>query len=266
MSMRETTGTITTTAGVDIYYRMTGDGPPMVLVAGLGDDHASWAAQTEAFSTDHTVVAFDNRGIGRSSTPPGPYTIEQMADDAHELARALDLDPVVAAGSSMGGAICQRWALRHPDDIDRLVLTNTWAERDPFVGALVDHWISLARAGGGRHIIESLLVFCFCPDFMARNPETVQEFLAFPPPQLEGFMAAAAACRAHHTLEELSQIHHPALVIAGEHDILTRPQLSRHLADCLSDARLASLPTGHMVFWEMPEAFNALVRGFVGAG
>jgi 3-oxoadipate enol-lactonase len=237
----------------------------MVLVAGLGDDHTSWDAQAHVFSAAHTVVAFDNRGIGLSATPPGPYTITQMADDAHDLARALKLGPVVAVGSSMGGAICQRWALRHPEDIAKLVLTNTWAERDAFTEALFEHWISLAKSGGGKHILESLLVFCFSPDHLNRSPETVREFLALPPPELQGFMAAAAACQGHHALDELGRIRHPTLVIAGEHDILTRPALSRRLAERLPHARLESLPTGHMVFWEMPDAFNALVRAFIQA-
>jgi 3-oxoadipate enol-lactonase len=85
----------------------------VVLVAGEGDDIASWDT-VEPLADDHLLVAYDNRGVSRSSTPRGPYSIEAMADDAHALARHLDLEPVAAIGSSMGGAICQRWALRHP--------------------------------------------------------------------------------------------------------------------------------------------------------
>jgi pimeloyl-ACP methyl ester carboxylesterase len=103
-----------------------------------------------------------------------------MVDDAHDLAQALELGPVVAVGSSMGGAICQRWALRHPEDIGRLVLTITWAERDAFTNALFDHWISLAKAGG-EHIIESLptghMVFWEMPEAFK---DLVQTFLRAP--------------------------------------------------------------------------------------
>jgi 3-oxoadipate enol-lactonase len=76
-----------------------------VLVAGVGDDIASWDT-VEPLADDHILVAFDNRGVRRSSTPPGPYSIEAMADDAHALVGHLDLGPVAAMGSSMGGAIC----------------------------------------------------------------------------------------------------------------------------------------------------------------
>jgi 3-oxoadipate enol-lactonase len=252
-----------THAGVEIAYETHGAGPPMVLVAGLGDDRSSWAAQIEEFARDHRVVVFDNRGIGRSATPPGPYSIEQMADDVHEVARHLELDPVTAMGSSMGGAICQQWALRYPDDIRRLVITNSWAERDVFITALLDHWIAMAERGQSRHIVESLLLFCFSPDYLARAPETVKAFLETPAPRLDGFAAAAAACRGHHTLDRAPEIRHPVLVVAGEFDILTRPELSKRLAQRMTAARYASLPTGHMVFWEMPDAFHRLVREFL---
>ncbi|QEX24162.1 lipolytic protein [Hypericibacter adhaerens] len=263
MSEPVESGTIRTRAGVEIAYEIHGAGPPMVFVAGLGDDRNSWAGQVPEFARDHKVVLFDNRGIGQSATPPGPYSIEQMADDAHDLARALKLEPVIAVGSSMGGAICQQWALRHPEDIKKLVITNSWAERDVFMGALVDHWMALAKEGQSQHILESLLLFCFSPGYLARKPETVKMFLETPAPPMDGFAAAAAACRGHHTLDRAAEIRHPALVVAGEFDILTRPELSQHLAQRMKQARYASLPTAHMVFWEMPDEFNRLVRGFV---
>jgi 3-oxoadipate enol-lactonase len=263
MSGPTDSGTIRTKAGIEIAYEAHGAGPAIMLVAGLGDDRTSWAAQITDFARDHRVVAFDNRGVGRSAVPPGPYSIEQMADDAHDVARQLGLGPVAAIGSSMGGAICQQWALRHPDDIERLVITNSWAERDVFTTALFDHWIAMAERGQSRHIVESLLLFCHCPDYLTRKPETVRAFLETPAPRLDGFAAAAAACRGHHTLDRAHDIRHPALVLAGEFDILTRPGLSKRLAQRMRAARYAALPTGHMVFWEMPDEFNRLVREFL---
>jgi pimeloyl-ACP methyl ester carboxylesterase len=163
----------------------------------------------------------------------------------------------------MGGAICQQWALRHPDDIQRLVITNSWAERDVFTTALFDHWIALAERGQSQHIVESLLLFCFSPGYLTRKPEAVKAFLEMPAPPLEGFAAAAAACRGHHTLDRAHEIRHQALVVAGEFDILTRPELSQRLAQRMTSARYVSLPTGHMVFWEMPDAFHRAVREFL---
>jgi 3-oxoadipate enol-lactonase len=249
--------------GVEIYYETVGDGPPVVLVAGLADDRTSWSRQVPALAEDHLVIVFDNRGIGNSSVPTGPYSIDGMADDAHAVVEGLGLGPVSAVGSSMGGAICQRWALRYADDLERLVLTNTWGERDAFLDVLFSHWIALGENGSGRRIMESLFLFCFSPDHIKAHPPFVADFLALPPPPLTGFVGAAHACRGHDTLGELQSIRHPTLVVAGEYDILTRPALSERIFKSIPAARMKLLPTGHMIFWEQPEAFSDLVLRFL---
>jgi 3-oxoadipate enol-lactonase len=256
-------GSVTCDDDVRVVYQVDGEGPAVVFVAGLGDDRRSWANQVAHFSTDHRVITFDNRGCGESDVPAGPYSIARLAADAHSVVAALGLTGITAVGSSMGGAICQRWALDHATDIARLVITNSWGERDTFTDALFEHWISLAGSGNVAHILQSLLLFCYSPEYLTRHPETVAAFLASPPPNLLGFVAAAHACRNHDTSAAAGRISPPTLLIAGMFDILTRPVLSERLAARLPKATLRSLPTGHMVFWEMPDEFNALVRGFV---
>jgi pimeloyl-ACP methyl ester carboxylesterase len=256
-------GSVICDDGVRLAFQVDGKGPAMVFVAGLGDDRRSWANQVAHFSTDHTVITIDNRGCGESDVPPGPYSIARLAEDAHSVVVALGLTGITAVGSSMGGAICQRWALDRPADIARLVITNSWGERDTFTDALFEHWISLAGSGSAIPILQSLLLFCYSPEYLTRHPETVSAFLASPPPNLSGFVAAAHACRNHDTSSVAGQIGQPTLVIAGTFDILTRPVLSERLAARLTKATLRNLPTGHMVFWEMPDAFNALLREFV---
>ncbi len=235
----------------------------MVFVAGLGDDRRSWANQVAHFAADHTVITFDNRGCGESDVPLGPYSIARLAADAHSVVAALGLTGITAVGSSMGGAICQRWALDHPADLARLVITNSWGERDTFTDALFEHWISLAGSGSAAHVMHSLLLFSYSPDYLARHRDTVAAFLASPPPNLSGFVAAAHACQNHDTSGVAGQIRQPTLVIGGTFDILTRPALSERLAARMPKATLRNLPTGHMVFWEIPDEFNALVREFV---
>ncbi len=248
---------------VEIHYEVYGEGAPVVLVAGLGDDHLSWQAQVQDLQRDHQVVVFDNRGIGKSTIAPGPYAVREMAEDCHALVQALGLSGVAAIGSSMGGAICQLWALEYPEDIRRLVLTNTWGRRDPFLEALFTHWIRLGGQGRRQEIAESLLLFCYSPEFLEANPRTVQEFYDAERPNLEGFIAGSHACRSHDVLERLAAIEQPTLVIAGEHDILTRPQFSHELAGRIPGAELATLSTGHMVFWERAAEFNALLEQFL---
>jgi 3-oxoadipate enol-lactonase len=248
---------------VRLVYEVDGEGPAIVFVAGLGDDRRSWANQVAHFSSDHTVITIDNRGCGESDVPLGPYSIGRLAADAHSVVARLGLAGITAVGSSMGGAICQRWALDYPADLAQLVITNSWGERDTFIDALFEHWISLAGQGSAAYILQSLLLFCYSPEYLTRHPETVAAFLASPPPNLSGFVAAAQACRNHDTAAVACEIHQPTLVIAGTFDILTRPVLSERLAGRLPQATLRNLPTGHMVFWEMPDEFNALLREFM---
>lgn len=260
-------GELIATGRGDFYVERTGQKgeQTLVFVAGLGDDHASWAEVAEDLAAAYDCVTFDNRGIGQSPVTPGPYSIAQMAEDAHELVRTLGTGSVVAIGSSMGGAICQEWALAHPEAITHLVLTNTWAERDEWLRSLLDHWLDLAERGCGPDLLYQLALFCFSPDYLSAHPGTVDEFLAAPLPDLSGLAAAGRACQEHHTIDRLGGIDIPTLVIGGEHDILTRPELSTRLAAALPGAELRWLPAGHMIFWEQPAAWASLVREFLGA-
>lgn len=236
------------------------EGRPIVLVAGLGDDHASWEPVLPYLTPEYRCVTFDNRGIGLSPITPGPYSVAGLAADVHALHQALQLPPCVAIGSSMGGAICQEWALSYPGDVSGLVLSNTWGRTDPFLRVLFEHWTSLADRASVDRLLDSLLLFCFSAAYLADHPDTVVEFRASQAPDLDGFRAAAAACQGHDALPRLGDLAQPALVLAGRHDILTRKELSEELADALPDAQLQLLDAGHMTFWEAPEAWGHSVR------
>jgi 3-oxoadipate enol-lactonase len=252
---------LVSTARGSFTVQVTGpaDGPPLVLVAGLGDDHTSWEPVLPWLTPRYRCVTFDNRGIGGSPVTPGPYAVADLAADAHAVHQALRLPPCVAVGSSLGGAICQEWALAHPGDLTGTVLSNTWGRSDPFLRVLFEHWIGLAGQPYPEPLLDSLLLFCFSAGYLERRPETVAEFRAFAPPDLTGFAAAAAACREHDALARLGALTQPALVLAGRADILTRPQLATELASALPQARLLELDAGHMTFWEAPQAWGEAV-------
>ena len=234
-------------------------GRPVVLVAGLGDDHASWDSIMGYLTPQYRCITFDNRGIGLSPITPGPYSIGDLAEDAHALHQALGLAPCLAIGSSMGGAICQEWALRYPADVTGLVLSNTWGRSDPFLRVLFEHWGSLA----GQDLMDSMLLFAMSAGYLADNPGTVAELRASPPPDLDGFRAAAAACLGHDALGRLGDLAQPTLVLAGRQDILTRPELSEEIAGAMPNARLQLLEAGHMTFWETPETWGLAVADWL---
>ncbi len=247
------------------YVEQTGPAHarPIMFVAGLGDDHASWAPPIDHLSQKYRCVAYDNRGIGRSPITDGPYTTRQLAEDAHAIAARLGLDKLIAVGSSMGGAICQEWALAHSETVEHLVLSNTWGGHDAWFSALIEHWIQLALRGAGSDILYQLALFCFSPEYLSQHPETIEEFLATQLPDTTGFAAAGRACQSHDALDRVAAIHAPTLIIGGRHDILTRPDLSVTLAAAMPAAELAWIPAGHMTFWECPYEWAQLVDDFV---
>ena len=131
--------------GIDIAYRWDGDGDEtLVLVNGLADAKESWEAQVPAFAERYRVISYDNRGVGGSSTPPGPYTTAQMADDLHGLVDALDLDRFHLVGASMGGMIAQEYAIAHADRLLSASFCCTYSYPGPVLPA---HVLVLARPG-----------------------------------------------------------------------------------------------------------------------
>jgi 3-oxoadipate enol-lactonase len=235
------------------------EAPPAVLIAGLGDDHASWEPVLPYLTPEYRCVTFDNRGIGLSPITPGPYRIPELAADAHAIHRALGLEPCIVIGSSMGGAIGQEWAIRHPGDVSGLVLSNTWGRSDAFLRVLFEHWADLASAGLAGPLMDSLLLFSMSAAYLAARPQTISEFRSSPVPDLAGFAAAASACLHHDALPGLAGVRQPALVLAGRDDILTRPELSAELAQAMPATDLHLLDAGHMTFWEAPEQWGRTV-------
>src|SRR5216117_1508490 len=117
--------------GIRVHYDVSGDGPPVLLISGLGAPAASWALQVKALAPHFRVVTLDNRGVGESDLPPDPvYTTAQLADDAATLLRQLKIDRAHVIGASMGGTIAQELAIRHPRLVRSLVLACTWTEAD----------------------------------------------------------------------------------------------------------------------------------------
>ena len=114
--------------GQELYYEVHGDGPPLVMVMGIGYDSTLWTLhQVPVLSTQFRVVLLDNRDAGRSSRGRRPYSIADMADDVAALLDALDIHRTHLLGLSMGSMIGMEFALRHADRLDRLVLAGAAA-------------------------------------------------------------------------------------------------------------------------------------------
>jgi 3-oxoadipate enol-lactonase len=254
----------------DLYYEVSGAGSPtLVLVNGVGDPLEGWANQTADFlAAGLRVVSFDNRGVGRSSQPPGPYTSAQLADDLHAVVTAAGLDGFHLAGVSMGGVIAQEYALAHPANLRSLVLANTFAAADPFTRAAFQTWAQVAEAAGMPMMMRAQAPWIFSPGFYAEHPDRVAELIAEAEQSTQpagAFAAQTAALVDHDARDRLAGLTTPALVIAAADDIIIRPALSRELLEALPDATWTVVPGGHAAFWENPGPWNQAVLEFVHA-
>ena len=258
--------------GQELYYELHGDGPPLVLVMGIGYDSSLWTlAQVPVLSTQFQVILVDNRDAGRSSKARQPYTIADMADDLAGLLDELGIQRSHVLGLSMGGMIAQEFALRHGDRLDRLVLAGTGAApaRSAVDPIHIWNWVK-ANDATGEMFGGQQFVSLFSTAFL-RNHQAVRdtaELLANNPYPMspEAYGRQAAAYLQFDALDRLAAITAPTLVIVGEQDLLTPPWIVREVAEAITGARLEVIPgdgSSHLVAIERPDDFNRLVSSFL---
>ena len=252
-----------------MFYQDVGDGEPLVLIMGFGGDTTAWALQMADFPARHRVIAFDNRGVGRSDAPDHPYTTRMMAGDALGLMDALGVDRAHVLGVSKGGMIAQELALARPDRVRSLHLACTFARPDAYMLALNAAWREMRLGLGRESTLRALALWLFSPTTYAERPDFIeallQNSLANPYPQsLAGFLRQGEAVAAHDALERLPAIRCPTLVSVAEDDILVPPRFSRELVSRVRGAELQLVPgAGHGYFLERPDLFNALSLDFI---
>jgi 3-oxoadipate enol-lactonase len=259
---------IATVNGVELNYRLEGDGEQtIVLINGLADDLETWVFQVDALlGAGYRVLRFDNRGIGSSGTPDGPYTTAQMAQDAKALVDELGISDFHLLGVSMGGMIAQEYALANPGDLRSLTLACTYAAPGPFCSRMFAMWADMAPVNGVPFIMRDVALWAFTVPFFEEREAEAEEFegemaqLAMP---VEAYLAQLASIRTHDTTDRLDRITVPTLVLAGEEDILIPVRLSRRLHDAIAGSEWAQTPGGHACLWEHPEPFNQAVLGFL---
>jgi pimeloyl-ACP methyl ester carboxylesterase len=253
--------------GIEIYVDQVGQGPDVLLIGGLGDTVESWQFQLEGLADRYRLTAFDNRGAGRTAVPEGPATSAAMADDAAGVLRALEISSAHVAGFSMGSAIAQELAIRHPELVRSLVLQSTYARADALFRAQLEFWRWLPEAAPSeRAFFEAFFTWVYTPRAHADGTvsEIVEDAMAFPHQQsVEAFQAQVDACLTHDTTGLLSQISVPVLALASEYDIILPPRVGRAVAAEIPGARYELLDgEAHQPFQEIPEKWNAHVDSF----
>jgi pimeloyl-ACP methyl ester carboxylesterase len=260
-------GVAVDTGDIELWTERRGQGPDVLLIAGLGDPAEAWQPQLDGLSDRYLVTAFDNRGAGRTPLPEGRLSATTMADDAATLLRALEVPSAHVAGFSMGSAIAQELALRHPELVRSLVLMSTYARPDALWRSQLNFWRWLAEvAPSERAFFEAFFTWVYTPRAHADGTvgQIVEEALAFPHQQsVEAFQAQVDVCLAHDTADRLPEIAAPTLVLSGELDIILPPRFGRSVAAGIPNARFDVMPgEAHQPFQEVPDEFNARVETF----
>ena len=256
---------------IEIYYEQHGDGEPLLLIAGMSVDHTAWLPILDGLSKKFQVTIFDNRGCGQTSSPKGPYTLQQMADDTAALMTALHLDQAHILGGSLGGAIAQHLAIRHPEKVNKLILSTTMAKADPRCTFIIGQRIPLWEQGISTEIIYETIFFPwgfskqFFTDLDAARA-AINEAATLPPViDLVGYQAQFAALVSHDTRQQLSSINAPTLVLSSEEDILTPPSDGQYLANHIPNAQYHEFAAqAHTVHIEAPQAYLKVVNDFLG--
>jgi pimeloyl-ACP methyl ester carboxylesterase len=246
-----------------IGYREAGEGPPLLLIMGLGADGSLWEDHVAALRSRFRCIAVDNRGAGASSKPAGPYTTAAMADDHAAVMRALGLEGAGVIGISMGGAIAQELALRHPTMVTRMVLVSSWARCDGYLRELFANLAAVRATAPTEIFVQLLQLWIWAPEAFVARVDELAEARAIDPSlmvRVKPFAAQAAACASHDALDRLEAIGVPTLVTVGELDVFTPVRFSEALADRIPGAELRRFPgAGHVHHWEALDAFNDLL-------
>lgn len=250
--------------GITLYYETDGAGEPLLLLHGLGSRGEDWQLQVPFFARRFQVIVADMRGHGRSSKPPGPYSVPMMATDVVALLDALEIPAVSIVGLSMGGMIAFQLAVDHPDRVTRLVIVNStpslqprnWRERARMLQRL-----ALARlfspAMTGRFLSRRLFPM---PEQAFFREELVRQWATN---DRRAYLASMEALIGWGVVDRIGEIQAPVLVISGDRDYLPLDAKRAYTA-MIPNARLVIVEdSGHATPIDQAERFNEIVLAFL---
>jgi len=258
--------------GIEIYYEAQGSGMPLILISGLGYSLWQWHKMVP-FLVDHFhVITFDNRGVGQSDKPSGPYSAQMLATDTARLLDKLGIERAIVMGHSMGGFIAQALTLDFPQKVEKLILCST-------------------NFGGPRHIpvteeamrvltdvssdpltrFKNGLMVSTAPDWAVNNPEIIRQWIDWrvanpiePVPYQAQLAIGLGLLSEDSSFEDkLPAISVPALILFGGYDKVVPPANASLLAAKIANSKVVIFPNaGHFFPIEIPQAASEAVIQF----
>ncbi|HPX22479.1 MAG TPA: alpha/beta hydrolase [Mesotoga sp.] len=253
---------------IEVAYKVFGSGAPLLMIAGYGSPLESWDPYVvSALSKEFTVIVFDNRGIGRSTTSDEAPSIELFAKDAADLVRTIGFEKVSLVGWSMGGYIAQEFALNYPELTDKLVLLSTSCGGDESVPPS-DEAVSMLQNMGDPQVLLKVL---FPADWTLAHPEVAARFTAASGQDGAGDQNQRGIADQYvavgnwsGTCERLKSIESDTMIIAGTEDIILPVKNSLILAEAIEGSWLVRLKDGgHGAIYQFPERIADLLITFL---
>ena len=254
--------------GIQLYFEQHGwDNPGDVLVLsnGILMSTASWAYQTPVLSRHCRLLLYDCRGMWQSEHPPGPYTMEQHADDLAALLQVLGVETAHIGGISYGAEVSMVFALRYPERTRSLILSSAVSQVDPLLRGMMDGWISAVRAKDADMLFEVTLPVNFSERWIAANPAALQAARQrYRNLDMDAFLELLLSFSQLDITADLHRIGAPALVMVGEEDILKPRKYAEIIAAQIPNSEFVVIPhADHAVLWEQASVFNSLILGFI---
>lgn len=250
-----------------IHYVLEGpDKEPVLMFShSLASSTVMWEPQAKYFHRSFRVLRFDTRGHGKSEVPEGPYTFQLLADDVLALLDSLEIEKVHFLGLSMGGMIGQELALRHPERLLSLTLSDTAAHTAQEAVKVWEQRIEQVKREGLKPLLEGTMERWFTDAFRKARPapyEAIeQQFLHTP---LAGYIGCVQAIMKLDNLDRLSSIRTPTLILVGEEDSGTPVSAAQEIRKRISGSRLAIIPQArHLSNVEQSDRWNRELESFL---
>lgn len=258
-----------TSNGTDIYYHERGSGEPLVLIMGFGADGTVWEKHAAVYEKHFRCIIPDNRGVGKSGQPPGPYSTQMMAADTIAVMNHAGVSKARVMGISMGGAIAQELAINYPDRVQRMILVCTWARFSNYAKAVYENLKHVRASTLPQHYTELLQLWIWAPPYYEQHWNDLKADAEAAgkgtnAQSRAGFEGQLDACINHDAVDRLHLIKVPALVMVGLMDIFTPPAFSELIHQRIKGSSYSTYPAGgHVFHWEYLERFNQETLDFL---
>jgi pimeloyl-ACP methyl ester carboxylesterase len=264
---------------INVAYKRFGQGKPILFISGTSQTKDAWEPTLllELAATNHTVIVFDNRGIGETTVGTKPFSIEQFANDTAGLLDALQIEKADVFGASLGSFVAQELALNYPEKIDRLILHATYCGGNEAIyasGQAAERAMILSSAEVLQNMTaeEQAMVLAqimFPPEWLEEHPEILNTTVIQLAPSRSATpqiiqQQGLASGTWKGSCDRLANITLPTLLIVGDQDVLLPAANALMMAQRIPNSWLVIIQgTGHGMMFQVPTEFSAIIQTFL---